>query len=43
MDPSDSDRNPLEELAEEFVERYRRGERPTLQEYIDRCPAAADR
>jgi serine/threonine protein kinase len=28
-------------LAEEFVERYRRGERPSLQEYIDRCPEMA--
>src|SRR5438445_5699834 len=29
-------------LAEEFAERYRRGERPSLQEYIDRCPAMGD-
>jgi WD40 repeat protein/tetratricopeptide (TPR) repeat protein len=28
----------LDKLAEEFVERYRRGERASLQEYIDRCP-----
>src|SRR5262245_1528477 len=26
------------ELAEEFLERYRRGERPPLKEYIDRYP-----
>jgi hypothetical protein len=26
------------ELAEEFLERYRRGERPPLKEYIDRHP-----
>jgi len=25
MDPSSSDRNPVDELAEEFVQRYRRG------------------
>ena len=29
-------------LAEEFVERYRLGERADLQEYIDRCPEMAD-
>ena len=29
----------FDELAEEFAERYRRGERPSLQEYVDRCPA----
>ncbi len=43
MDPSESERNPVEELAEEFVERYRRGERPPLREYTDRCPQHADR
>src|SRR5262245_65675979 len=26
------------ELAEEFLERYRKGERPSLKEYIDRHP-----
>src|SRR3954471_882314 len=26
------------ELAEEFLERYRKGERPPLREYIDRHP-----
>src|SRR5438309_11061400 len=31
----------FDELAEEFAERYRRGERPGLQEYIDRLPAMA--
>jgi serine/threonine protein kinase/tetratricopeptide (TPR) repeat protein len=30
------------ELAEEFVERYRQGERPSLKEYIDRHPSLAD-
>src|SRR5262249_26025678 len=29
------------ELAEEFLERYRRGERPALKEYIDRHPELA--
>src|SRR5512140_1467479 len=32
----------FEELAEEFAARFRRGERPGLQEYIDRCPDLAD-
>ena len=40
---SDSDRNPVEELAEEFVARYRRGERPALAEYTDRYPQWADK
>ena len=30
------------ELAAEFAERYRRGERPNLQEYVDRLPQMAD-
>jgi WD40 repeat protein/serine/threonine protein kinase len=34
--------NRFDELAEEFAERYRRGERPSLQEYIDRSPDLAD-
>src|SRR5262249_21003132 len=29
-------------LAEEFLERYRRGERPALREYIDRHPELAE-
>jgi serine/threonine protein kinase/Flp pilus assembly protein TadD len=36
-DPS-SDVNPLDALAEEFVARFRRGERPTLDEFIARRP-----
>src|SRR5947207_258342 len=32
----------LNHLADEFAARYRRGERPALQEYIDRHPALAD-
>ena len=31
----------LERLAEEFVERHRRGERPALSEYADRHPDLA--
>src|SRR5580692_3612726 len=32
----------FDELAMEFAERYRRGERPELQEYVDRLPEMAD-
>src|SRR5262245_8616528 len=32
----------FDELAEEFAQRYRRGERPSLQEYIDRLPEMAE-
>ena len=32
----------FDELAEEFAQRYRRGERPSLQESIDRLPAMAE-
>jgi serine/threonine protein kinase len=43
MNASESDRHPVEELAEEFVERYRRGERPAIEEYTSRYPQWADR
>jgi serine/threonine protein kinase/tetratricopeptide (TPR) repeat protein/WD40 repeat protein len=42
MATSNSDRNPIEELAEEFAERYRRGERPSLTEYTDKHPGLAE-
>jgi hypothetical protein len=32
----------FDELAEEFAQRYRRGERPSLEEYVDRLPEMAD-
>src|SRR6516165_6915121 len=32
----------LNRLADEFAARYRKGERPSLQEYIDRHPELAD-
>ncbi len=32
----------FDELAEEFVQRYRGGERPSLEEYVDRLPAMAE-
>jgi hypothetical protein len=39
MNSSGDARNPVERLAEDFIDRKRRGERPTLQEYVDRHPA----
>jgi eukaryotic-like serine/threonine-protein kinase len=37
-----SARDPVEELAEAFLERYRRGERPSLTEFTERAPEHAD-
>jgi WD40 repeat protein/serine/threonine protein kinase len=42
MGETDSICNPLDDLACEFVERHRRGERPALSEYIARYPNLAD-
>jgi WD40 repeat protein/serine/threonine protein kinase/tetratricopeptide (TPR) repeat protein len=42
MSTSSSERNPVELLADEFLERKRRGEHPTLQEYVQCYPALAD-
>jgi serine/threonine protein kinase/WD40 repeat protein len=42
MSESELTRNPVEELAEEFLARYRRGERPELTEYAQRHPGLAD-
>jgi hypothetical protein len=42
MEPPIPRRETVERLAEEFVERYRHGERPPLSEYISRCPEQAD-
>jgi WD40 repeat protein/serine/threonine protein kinase/tetratricopeptide (TPR) repeat protein len=41
MHDASSDRNPVEALAEDFLERFRRGERPALSEYTTRYPALA--
>ncbi len=41
MNTSDDTRNPVELLAEEFLDRKRRGEHPTLREYADRHPDLA--
>src|SRR4051812_8156290 len=39
---SPNNRDPVEQLAEEFLERYRRGERPSLSEFTTRAPKQAD-
>ena len=41
MNPSESEADPLAQLAEEFAARYRRGERPSLTEYAERHPELA--
>ena len=42
MPSSSGDRDPVESLAEEFLSRRRRGERPTVDEYAARHPDLAD-
>ncbi len=42
MEADGPKRQTVEQLAEEFVERFRRGERPPLSEYIGRDPEHAD-
>src|SRR5262245_1366617 len=41
MSDSESSSGIVMELAEEFLERYRKGERPPLKEYIDKHPELA--
>jgi hypothetical protein len=41
VSPSESKTGLVVELAEEFISRYRNGERPPLKEYIDRHPELA--
>jgi WD40 repeat protein len=43
MSSSSSERDPVEQLADEFLERFRRGERPALTEYTQRYPQWAER
>jgi serine/threonine protein kinase/tetratricopeptide (TPR) repeat protein len=43
MAESSSDREPIEELAESFLARFRAGERPSLTEYTAAHPELADR
>jgi serine/threonine protein kinase/WD40 repeat protein len=42
IDSSEDGRDPVEVLAEEFLERRRRGEAPALAEYLERYPDLAD-
>ena len=42
-DHSSDERDPVERLAEEFVARHRRGERPSPAEYAERHPQWAER
>src|SRR5262249_13757862 len=42
MNDLSSGREPLEQLAEEFAERFRRGERPALTEYVQKHPELAE-
>ena len=42
MDASSTDRDPVELLADEFLERRRRGESPTIGEYAEKHPELAD-
>jgi hypothetical protein len=42
MSTSESRSELVIEMAEEFLERYRQGQRPPLKEYVDRHPALAD-
>jgi tetratricopeptide (TPR) repeat protein/serine/threonine protein kinase len=41
MSELQSDLDPVEVLAEEFVARYRKGERPALTEYVEKHPELA--
>jgi serine/threonine protein kinase/Flp pilus assembly protein TadD len=41
MSSSESHSEVVLEMAEEFLERYRRGERPSMREYIERHPELA--
>jgi serine/threonine protein kinase/WD40 repeat protein len=42
MTANEEGRNPVEKLAEAFLERYRRGERPSIAEYTAQYPEVAD-
>src|SRR5438105_3765553 len=41
-DTSSADRDPVEKLAEEFLQRRRNGDTPALTEYLQRYPELAD-
>ena len=43
MADEDSAADPVAALADEFLARYRRGERPAISEYTGRYPELAER
>lgn len=43
MSEQSSEFDPVEDLVDEFLERYRRGERPSLTEFAEEHPAHAER
>ena len=42
MNRANEDRDPFDEVAESFLERFRAGERPSVTEYAERYPQLAD-
>jgi tetratricopeptide (TPR) repeat protein/tRNA A-37 threonylcarbamoyl transferase component Bud32 len=42
MPTKDPTGNPLDDLAEEFARRWREGDRPSVEEYVERYPQWAD-
>jgi serine/threonine protein kinase/WD40 repeat protein len=42
MNPTHSERDPFEQLAEAFVARFRAGERPSVNEYAEKNPELAE-
>jgi serine/threonine protein kinase/WD40 repeat protein len=42
MNPNGTHRDPVELVAEEFLQRYRRGEKPVLTEFVERFPELAE-
>ena len=42
MSSTSNERGPVELLAEEFLARHKRGEKPTIKEYCERHPDLAD-
>ena len=42
MHPTPPNRNELDQLAEDFVERHRRGEEPSIDDFAERHPFWAD-
>jgi serine/threonine protein kinase/WD40 repeat protein len=42
MTPASDERDPIEQLADSFLRRYRAGERPSAAEYVARYPELSD-